>query len=212
MSRKLHSPEQVQEMITKYQAGASLTQLGREYGGSHRTILNVLVRNDVPRRPPGRIAWRDFTPEQQAEIITRWETGESQSRIAKELGTAQTVISKFLSFNGIEPVSRYGKLKGEDHPSWRGGTFVNGYRMVKIRHDDQMACMRNTGGYVMEHRLVMARELHRPLTAYETVHHKNGDRADNRIENLQLRHGQHGNGVVPMCLDCGSHNIGHAEL
>lgn len=37
-----------------------------------------------------------------------------------------------------------------------------------------------------EHRLVMARSLNRPLTADEVVHHRNGDRVDNGLENLEL--------------------------
>lgn len=62
----------------------------------------------------------------------------------------------------------------------------NGYVLIKLQPDDFFYPMTGKDGYVLEHRLVMARRLKRCLHSWEIVHHRNHKRGDNRIENLQL--------------------------
>lgn len=50
------------------------------------------------------------------------------------------------------------------------------------------------GVQVQEHRRVMEQHLGRKLSRHETVHHKFGDRSDNRIERLELWSSRHGKG------------------
>ena len=64
-----------------------------------------------------------------------------------------------------------------------GGIDKNGYR---FRYWNRK--------YQMEHRVIMEAHLGRPLRPDETVHHVNGDRSDNRIDNLELWSSRHGKG------------------
>ena len=83
-------------------------------------------------------------------------------------------------------------------------TNREGYVFIKIaRHNKWYKHLPKglqgaSGGWIAEHRLVMQRHLGRPLRPGENIHHKNGNRSDNRIENLELwvvtqPHGQRSN-------------------
>lgn len=78
--------------------------------------------------------------------------------------------------------------EGENSRNWKGGRRLHprGYIMLSILSTHLFASMRTKRNEIAEHRLIMAEHLKRPLKTREHVHHINGNKSDNRIENLEL--------------------------
>lgn len=91
----------------------------------------------------------------------------------------------------------YGK-SGKLNPNWKGGSFVKeGYIMTTcIGHPRA-----KDGRYVYEHDLVMEKYLDRYLMTDEIVHHKDGNKSNNDLENLELmsrgKHSKHHTANLP---------------
>jgi len=66
---------------------------------------------------------------------------------------------------------------GEKNPNWKGGRYLRQDGYWEIRID---------GRYKMEHVHIMEQHIGRRLNRSEIVHHKNGDKTDNRLENLEV--------------------------
>ena len=72
---------------------------------------------------------------------------------------------------------------GEANPNYNGGKYIDDKGYVRILNPEHPA---NIKGYIYEHRAVIEKYLGRLLNSWESVHHINEIKCDNRVENLFL--------------------------
>lgn len=93
------------------------------------------------------------------------------------------------------------RRRGKDNPNFKGGC-ISPYGYLIVKGEDSSGKWKDRPFHV----LVMEKHIGRKLKCHETVHHRNGIKTDNRIENLELWSGKHSKGqrvsdMINFCIE-----------
>lgn len=137
----------------------SAREVGQYFGVSKIGVKQWIKKLNLPKRKLG-------------EIIRPYWTGKKRHELGK-------VLSK----------KHKGKFRMEKNPAWKGGrTIRSGYPAIRV-YKHPYGCSdhnKKYGRYVLEHRLIMENHLKRYLKPTELVHHIDGNRFNNSIDNLVI--------------------------
>ena len=120
----------------------------------------------------------------------------SGAKIARALGLRQESVNAALRRFNIPRRSMAESHSKELHYRWNGGRFSHKQGYIYVSVDKHPRASKR--GYVFEHILIVEKQLGRYLRKDETVHHLNGVKTDNRIENLVVLRQQDHNRVIPL--------------
>lgn len=95
--------QQVQTLIAGYLAGATVYELGEQFGIDRRTVSQILHRNEVPIRRRG------LSREQINEAVRLYEAGWSLVRVAERIQVDATTVHNRLRERGVRMRDTHGR-------------------------------------------------------------------------------------------------------
>lgn len=156
----------------------STCQIGEISGVTRATIRRWMIRHNIARRTPSKAQEGKYISENTKRKISKALRGRKPS-----LETRQKRSGAMCGRFKGEKHPFWGK-RGEEAANWKGGRTYHSNGYVLIWNADHPCA--DSHGYVGESRLAMEDYLGRHLGREEIVHHINGIKDDNRIDNLVL--------------------------
>lgn len=157
----------IEEIFSMACDGKTSTEIAEKLGAKTKTVTKFCNNHGIFLEQP--LVLRDI----HDILVSMVEKGMSTTEMSDEVGFTANSIGKYCKANGLVVKDKY-----------HTGVVIThgGYKQVYTPgHVDA-----DKAGYVREHRLVMSEKIGRALVKGEVVHHVNGDKLDNRLENLEL--------------------------
>ncbi len=101
--------DQVQRLIEGYKSGATVYELGDQFGIERRTVSAILHRHGVPMRRRG------LTEEQIDDAVRLYNQGWSLARIAARMNVAAGTVRQRLHERGVPIRDTQGQPRAGDH-------------------------------------------------------------------------------------------------